>query len=150
MKKIAFVAIVIAVLVGIGFGATSLVGAASTGGRYMYKYTTGPFLLPENSGSLDWALLNNSSTQQQARVTVFKCGLGTAKTPEVPGALVVNIGPGETTHNANTYAEGFYYEIQVECNSRLIFPYASVWPANLGVVIPGTGIGSVSFIRQMS
>ena len=116
---------------------------------YKYRYTTGPFLLPQNSGSLDWTLLNNDNTQQQARVTVFKCPVGAVKAPEVPGPIVVTIDPGESTHNANTYVEGFSYEIQVECNSRLVLPYVSVWPANFGVVIPGTGICSGSFIRRM-
>ncbi len=116
---------------------------------YKYRYTTGPFLLPQSSGSLDWSLLNNDSTQQKARVTVFKCPVGTVKTPVAPGALVVTLDPGESTHNANEYPEGFAYEVQVECNSQLIFPYVSVWPANFGVVIPGTGINSGSFVRLM-
>ena len=116
---------------------------------YKYRYTTGPFLLPQNSGSLDWSLLNNDTTQQKARVTVFKCPVGTVKIPVAPCAIVVTLDPGESTHNANEYPEGFAYEVQVECNSRLVFPYVSVWPANFGVVIPGTGINSGSFIRLM-
>jgi hypothetical protein len=117
---------------------------------FKYCYTTGPFLFPQNSGSLDWTLLNNDTTQQMARVTVFKCPVGMIKTPVAPGALVVTLDPGKTFHNANKYTEGFAYEIQVECNSQLVFPYVSVWPANFGVVIPGTGINSGSFIRLMS
>jgi hypothetical protein len=116
---------------------------------YQYRYTTGPFLLPQNSGSLDWELLNNDTTQQTARVTVFKCPIGAAKTAVPPGPLVVTILPGRATHNANTYDEGFCYEIQVECNSQLVFPYVSVWPGNWGVVIPGAGINSGSFLRLM-
>jgi len=61
----------------------------------------------------------------------------------------VTLDPGETTHNANSYPVGFAYEIQVECNSRLIFPYVSVWPGNFGEIIPGTGINSASFIRVL-
>ncbi len=116
---------------------------------YKFCYTTGPFLLPQNSGSLDWSLLNNDSTPQKVRVTIFKCAVGAVKTPAAPGALVVILDPGESTHNANKYTEGFAYEVQVECNSQHIFPYVSVWPANFGVVIPGTGITSGSFIRLM-
>jgi hypothetical protein len=151
VKKIAFVAVLVAVIVGIVFGAMSVAGAGVAPATKPYKitYTTGPFLLPENSGSLDWVLLNNDRTPQQARVTVFTCALGAVKTAAAPGPLVVNIGPGEAYHNANEYAEGYYYEIQVECNSRLVFPYVSVWPANWGVIIPGTGIESGSFIRLM-
>ena len=117
--------------------------------EYKYRYTTGPFLLPQSSGSLDWTLLNNDAAEQKARVTVFKCPVGSVKTPVAPGAIVVTIDPGESTHNANEYPEGFAYEVQVECNSRLVLPYVSVWPANFGVVIPGTGINSGSFIRLM-
>src|SRR4029453_3682779 len=109
---------------------------------YKYRYTTGPFLLSQNSGSLDWILLNNDTTQQTARVTVFKCPIGAVKTAVPPGPLVVTVDPGKCTPNANEYAEGFVYEIQVECNSQLVFPYVSLWPANFGVVIPGTGINS--------
>jgi hypothetical protein len=118
-------------------------------GEYKYRYTTGPFLLPQNSGSLDWILLNNDATQQKARVTIFKCELSTTKCPEAPGPLVVTLEPGETTHNANKYVEGFVYEVQVECNSQLVFPYVSIWPANFGVVIPGTEITSQAFVRLM-
>jgi hypothetical protein len=117
--------------------------------KYKHRYTTGPFLLPQNSGSLDWTLLNNDTTQQTARVTVFKCPVGTVKTPVPPGTLVVTLDPGESTHNGNEYPEGFAYEVQVECNSKFIFPYVSVWPANFDVVIPGTGINSGSFVRLM-
>ncbi len=117
--------------------------------KYKHCYTTGPFLLPQNSGSLDWTLLNNDTSQQMARVTVFKCPVGAVKTPVAPGALEVTLGPGESTHNANEYPEGFAYEVQVECDSQLVFPYVSVWPANFGVVIPGTGINSGSFVPLM-
>lgn len=116
---------------------------------FKFRYTTGPFLLPQDSGSLDWILLNNDVDQQKARVTVFRCGIGTVKSPMPPGPLVVTIDPGETTHNANEYTEGFAYEVQVECNSRLVFPYVSVWPGNFGVVMPGTGINSGTFLRRM-
>ncbi|SFG79716.1 hypothetical protein [Neptunomonas qingdaonensis] len=116
---------------------------------YKYRYTSGPFLLPQNSGSLDWGLLNNSNTQQKARVTVFKCPVGSVKTPVAPGPLVVTVDPGKCTHNANEYSEGFFYEVQVECNSKLVFPNVSIWPGNFGVAIPGTSINSGMFMRVM-
>src|SRR5262245_41063655 len=125
------------------------VAEAGLRGRFRFRYTTGPFLLPQDSGSLDWALLNDDNTAQKARVTVFQCPIGTAKTALPPGPLVVSVQPGECTHNANTYPEGFLYEIVVECNSKLLFPYVSVWPGNFGVVIPGTGINSGTFLAQM-
>jgi hypothetical protein len=80
---------------------------------------------------------------------VFQCSLGAAKMAMAPGPLVVTLAPGESTHNANTYPEGFAYEVRVECNSQLVFPYVSIWPAYFGVIIPGTGIGAGSFVRQM-
>jgi hypothetical protein len=119
------------------------------GPKFKHRYTTGPFLLPQNSGSLDWYILNNDTTQQNARATVFKCPVGIVKTAVAPGPLLVTVDPGQSTHNANEYPEGFAYEVQVECNSQLVFPYVSVWPANFGVVIPGTGINSGTFLRLM-
>jgi hypothetical protein len=152
MKKLAFVVVLVAVIVGIVIGGLSVASAAkpTPPPPYKYTYTTGPFLLPENAASLDWAVLNNDSGNQTIRVTVFKCNIASPKTVDVPGIpLEVTIGPGETTHNANTYPIGYYYEIQVETNSQLVFPYVSVWPGMLGEVIPGTGISSGSFIRLM-
>ncbi len=134
---------------GAGVLPTDAVLGMQPAGELKHRYTTGPFLLPQNSGSLDWTLLNNDTTRQTARVTVFKCPVGAVKTPVAPGPLVVTINPGASTHNANEYPEGFAYEVQVECSSRLVFPYVSVWPANFGVVVPGTGIGSGSFLSLM-
>lgn len=28
--------------------------------RFRFRYTTGPFLLPQGAGSLDWTILNNA------------------------------------------------------------------------------------------
>jgi hypothetical protein len=123
--------------------------AKLTPGEFTYCYTTGPFSLTQNCGSLDWILLNDDSTVQKARVTVFKCPIGTIKTPAPPGPLLVTIKPGEATHNANQCTEGFVYEVQVECNSRHIMPYVSVWPGNFGVAIAGTAITAGAFVRMM-
>ena len=117
---------------------------------YLYVYRTGPFLLPSTTHSLDWGILNNDDDPQTVRVTVFKCNLGSAKTAEPPGPLAVTLAPGETTHNANNASGGFYYEIQVECNSQLIFPYAAAWPGNIGDPIAGSVVKSAEFIRQLS
>jgi hypothetical protein len=116
---------------------------------YKFRYTTGPFLLPKNAGSLDWILLNNDTTVQKACVTVYKCPVNAVKTPVAPGPLVLVIDPKKAYHNANTYTVGFPYEIVLECNSQLLFPYVSVWPANFGEIIPGTGINSGVFLKQM-
>jgi len=117
--------------------------------EYRYVYRTGPFSLPLSTHSIDWAILNNDATKQTARVTVFKCPVGAVKTAEPPGPLVVTIDPGETTHNANNASGGFCYEIQVECNSQLIFPYASAWSGSIADPLPGSVVKSAEFIRQL-
>lgn len=118
--------------------------------RYAYTYRTGPFLLPQTTHSLDWAILNNDPETQKVRVTVFRCGIGTVKTVEPPGPLEVTLAPGEATHNANAALGGFLYEIQVECNSQLIFPHASAWPGAIGDPIPGSVVKSAEFIRRLA
>ena len=118
--------------------------------KYEYRYTTGPFILPENSGSLGWIVLNNDRTSQQVRVTIFLCGILTVKAEALPGPLEFTLPAGTTTHNANKYPEGFVYEIQVETNSQVVFPYVAVWPGSIGLAIPGTGISAASFIREMA
>jgi len=117
---------------------------------FKFTYTSGPFSLPLNTHSLDWGVLNNDSTKQKIRVTVFKCPTGSVKTTEPSGPLVVILKPGETTHNANAATGGFFYEIQVECNSRFIFPYASAWPSSIADPIPGTVVKSAEFVRRLS
>jgi hypothetical protein len=116
---------------------------------YKYKYTTGPFMLPQNTHSLNWNLLNNDSTQQKVRVTVFSCGHA-LKTVEPPGPLEIILDPGENCHNANRASGGFCHEIQVECNSKLVFPSVEAWPGAIGDVIPGTQIRASEFIQEMS
>jgi hypothetical protein len=127
------------------------VGDDKSGRRcYRYTYTTGPFSLPLKTHSIDWGLLNNDSSVQKVRVTVFKCPVGAVKTAEPPGPLEVTLNPGETTHNANGATGGFFYEIQVECDSQLIFPYASAWPGAIADPMPGSVVKSAEFIRSLS
>lgn len=118
--------------------------------RFTYTYTTGPFCLPQNTHSIDWGILNNDSSTQKARVTVFKCNLGSMKSVEPPGPLEITLDPGETTHNANQAIGGFFYEIQVECNSKLVFPYAAAWPGAIGDPIAGSIVKSAEFILKMN
>jgi hypothetical protein len=120
-----------------------------TAPEYRYVYTTGPFTLPEKTHSLDWGLLNNDTVPQTVRVTVFKCPLGSTKSADPPGPLVVTLQPGETTHNANAAVGGFFHEIQVETNSRHVFPYAAAWPGAAGDPIAGSVVKSAEFIRHL-
>jgi len=116
---------------------------------YKYRYTTGLFLLPHNAGSLDWAIVNDDVTAQAVRVTVYSCPVGAPKHALPPGPLVVTVPSDQATHNANTYPNSGYFEVVVECNSQLVFPYVSIWPANFGEVIPGCGINAGTFVRTM-
>ena len=117
--------------------------------EYKYVYTTGPFSLPLTTHSIDWGILNNSSTTQKVRITVFKCVTGQVKTAEPPGPLVITLGSKKASHNANAAQGGFFYEIRVECNSKLVFPYASAWPGSIANPIPGSVVKSAEFIRQL-
>lgn len=118
--------------------------------QYKYMYTSGPFSLPMSTHSLDWGVLNNDPALQTIRVTVFKCVTGAVKTVEAPGPLEFTLNPGEATHNANNAQGGFFYEIQVECNSRRLFPYASAWPNAIADPIPGSVVMAADFIRKLA
>jgi hypothetical protein len=61
----------------------------------------------------------------------------------------MTLQPGEATHNANGATGGFFYEIEVETNSRLIFPYAAAWPGAIGDPIAGTVVNSAEFILHL-
>lgn len=116
---------------------------------YQYVYTTGPFTLPLNTHSIDWGVLNNDNCPQEIRVTVFKCVTGTVKAAEPPGPIVITLQPGQASHNANSAVGAFFYEIQIECNSQKVFPYASAWDQAIANPIPGSVIPSGCFLRQM-
>jgi hypothetical protein len=116
--------------------------------RFPYCFTSGPVALPSATHFLDWGLLNNDQLPQAVRVTTFKCHLGGPKTTEPPGPLEVTLNPGETTHNANAAEGGFFYEIQVECSSQLVFPYMAAWPGGAADPIPGSVVTASSFVRM--
>lgn len=116
---------------------------------YSLVLTSGPFILPEVSETIDWGVLNNSDTEQKVRVTVFKIPIGAVKTEEPPGPLEVVIQPGELWHNANQATGGFYYEVQVECSSREVFPYACAWKGLTGDPVFGTVVKSAEFIEKV-
>jgi hypothetical protein len=118
--------------------------------KYKYKYTSGLFTLPQNTHSLDWAILNNDPKPQKVRVTVFKCDVTDVKSIERPGPLEFSVDPGFSIHNANKADAGLMYEIQIECNSQLIFPHACAWPGGIADPIPGTVIKSAEFIQKLS
>jgi hypothetical protein len=149
-KKLYVVALAVAIT-AIFFSAffVSFVQSAKPKGTYAFKYTTGPFMLPQNTHSLNWNLLNNDNIPQTVRVTVFKCLIESEKTVELPGPLEFTLDPNESTHNANAATGGFCYEIQVETNSKLVFPSAEAWPGSIGDVIPGSEVRAAEFVRMM-
>ncbi len=121
---------------------------------FKHMLTSGPFQLPTAAVSVDWALINESTTTQAFRVTVFQysVGIGMAKTVVPPGAIIDTLDPGFATHNANSvgpnlpFQLGFYYEVMVECDDLSILATVQVWDASANT-IPGTTISSGDFIE---
>ncbi len=120
--------------------------------RFRYKLSSGLFLLPQSSASVDWAVVNNSKQPQTFRVTVYKGGVGTAKTETPPGPLTQTIDPDFVTHNANSvgpgqpFQMGFYYEVVLESNDRALLPTVNIWQDHGATVIPGTTIVPGDFV----
>jgi hypothetical protein len=112
---------------------------------YAYIYTTGPFSLPANAESIYWKILNNDSTAQEVRVTVFRCITQESKRVEPPGTLNIPLDPNESFHNANDAEGGASYEVRVECNSGLILPYACAWPARGADPLPASDVKAAEF-----
>ena len=121
--------------------------------RFEHVLSTGPFLLPDRGHSLDWVVLNSAADSQDVRVTVWQLNLSGVKTKADPGTLTFRVGPGEAFHNANSiggngpFRRGFYYEVVVEVNTRLVLPSVEVWSDDRGTPIPGTRIGPVGFVE---
>ena len=123
------------------------------GGRPSSLLSTGPFGLPANAASVDWFLVNDSTTTQTVTVTVFKLsGIG-PKTAVAPGALTVAIGPDEVLHNANSvglgqpFEIGFDYEVILEATNSNVLPSAVVWQDFGNTQIPGTLIPAGSWVH---
>lgn len=121
-------------------------------GKFKHLLTSGPFQLPTAAVSVDWALINDSTTAQEYRVTVFQYSVGPnpVKTVVPPGAITDTLGSGLATHNANSvgpnmpFQLGFYYEVVVECNDLGLLPTVQVWDISANT-IPGTTITSGDF-----
>lgn len=116
------------------------------------KLSSGLFGLPAGAASVDWMVVNNSTTTQTITVTVFKAGVG-PKTVVAPGALAFTIPAGDVTHNANSvgfdqpFVPGFYYEVVVETTNPNVLPSVHVWQDLVNTVIPGTLIPPGSWVR---
>lgn len=122
------------------------------GACYRYVLSSGLFGLPANAKSVDWMIINNASTAQTFRVTVFKAGIG-PKSAVAPGTLTITLPANETTHNANSvglgkpFVPGFYYEVVVETDDPAVLPSVHVWQDLVNTVIPGTLISPGTFVR---
>lgn len=129
-----------------------LISANASAQTFRITMSSGLFGLPNNAQSVDWAVVNNSAVSRTVRVTVYRHGIGIPRAEVVPGPLTFTLAPNETRHNANMvgpgqpFEQGFYYEVQLEANSRRVHPLAQVWE-NFNGVIGGTAIPAGSWVR---
>lgn len=125
--------------------------STDTGSVGAWTLSSGLFGLPAEAQSVDWMVINNSTTPQVITVTVFKLGVG-PKVPVVPGPLTLTVNAGESTHNANhvgfgePFEPGFYYEVVIERADPNVLPSVHVWEDHGNTVIPGTLIPPGSWV----
>jgi hypothetical protein len=117
-----------------------------------FRLSSGLFGLPAAAQSVDWVVVNDSTTPQTITVTVYEAGVG-LKTVAPPGPLTFTLAPGEVTHNANSvsfagpFRPGFYYEVIVNTASSNVVPTVMVWEAHIATVIAGTTISPGSWVQ---
>ena len=121
--------------------------------HFEHTLSSGLFALPASAESVDWMIVNDSDTNQDVRVTVYRVGIGIGpKTPIPPGPLTVSIQPREATHNANSvgagqpFQSGMYYEVVVELNDRRVLPSVHVWEDRGNTAVPGTLIPAGAWV----
>ena len=136
---------------------TTLVAAGATAraptspSPYTNVISSGPFGLPSNARSVDWFVVNDSPDSQIVRVTVYRLGIGIAKTPVPPGALTITLLPNYSSHNANNvsatgpFRVGEMYEVVVELNDKRVLPSVDVWRLANATIIPGTHLSPQDF-----
>src|SRR5438067_10842863 len=83
---------------------------ASSPPTYARMLSSGTFILPPNTHSVDWEVLNDSPTAQSIRVTVYKVLIGQPKTT-VGGTLATTVQPNSAAHNANGVGAGGLFSI---------------------------------------
>lgn len=119
--------------------------------EYRYTLSSGLFSLPRGAKSVDWAIVNNSTTTQQFRVTVYRFG-SSEKVPLAPGPVTNTLAPRHSFHNANSvgpqepFTIGRDFEVVLEVNSLRVLPSVEVWIDHGNTVIPGTLIGPGQFV----
>ncbi len=104
----------------------------------------------EDAKVVDWAVVNDSGSRQTIRVTVYKCGIGAAKTAVPPGALELTLEPGFTSHNSNAvgsvFVKGLLCEVVMETADKRVLPSVQIWQDSSNTVIPGTLIPAGAFV----
>ena len=119
--------------------------------EYRYTLSSGLFSLPQGAASVDWAIVNNSPSTQQFRVTVYQFDTS-GKVPVVPGPITNTVEPLHSFHNANSvgsqrpFTIGRDFEVVLEVNSLKVLPSVEVWIDHGNTVIPGTLIGPGQFM----
>jgi hypothetical protein len=153
-KQLLLVAVLTSVvsLGGLASDSAGLLGASAAGAKPGFRMTlsSGLFSLPANAVSVDWAVVNKSTSAETIRVTVLRHGIGVPPTATAPGPITATLNPGETFHNANSvgvvFQPGFYYEMVIELNDESVLPIIHIWQDFSNTVIPGTLIPSGDFV----
>ena len=88
-------------------------------------------------------MLNNSTTDQTLRVTLYQADFNARKVPvDPPGPLTLTLEPGITSgraYSVGVSAElkvGRYYELVVEMDDPRLLPSVQVWDTEGATVIP--------------
>src|SRR3954451_23829724 len=69
--------------------------------RYRHGFSSGVFGLPSAARVVDWVVLNNSTTEQTLRVTLYQTDFNAQKAPvDPPGAMTLTLDPGVTSGRA--------------------------------------------------
>jgi hypothetical protein len=112
------------------------------------------FGLPSHASVVDWVVLNNSTTEQTLRVTLYQTDFNARKAPvDPPGPLVLTLEPGVTSGRAYSVGVsgelhvGRYYELVVETDDARLLPSVQVWDTPGATVIPGTLIPPGAFVE---
>ena len=122
--------------------------------RYRHGFSSGVFGLPSNARVVDWVVLNNSTTDQTLRVTLYQADFNARKAPvDPPGPTTITLPPGVTSgraYSVGATAElhvGRYYELVVETDDPRLLPSIQVWDSGGATVIPGTLIPPGAFVE---
>jgi len=122
--------------------------------RYRHGFSSGVFGLPSNARVVDWVVLNNSTTDQTFRATLYQTDFNARKAPvDPPGPMTLTIEPGVTSgraYSVGANAElhvGRYYELVIEVDDARLLPSVQFWDTGGATVIPGTLIPPGAFVE---